>query len=146
MNTQSNLSLANRKQLADIVGDNYNGLRSKAKHQYSERAEMLRNQFVSEYAKKEGAAAMLKEISTLQAQLDAKQTLLRAKGLCVLRGEFRLHDDAPDSVEELINKQVEEKIGTRGDIDKRFDSAQVKLLTIGTLEDARTLIESLVTV
>jgi hypothetical protein len=146
MNQTSNLSLANRKQLTDLLADKYEGLRYKAKQRYNQQAEILRRQFINEYAKKEEAGTLLKDITTLQAQLDSKQALLRVKGLEVRAGAFQLHSDAPDSVDELLDKQVEEKIGTRGDIDTRFDDAQVRMMTIGTLEEARKLIETLMNV
>lgn len=139
----ANLSLANRKQLADMLGSGTNSLRQRAKSAYANRHRIVRQHCIDEYAKEQKVGPLLAEIEEIKAKLDARETVLAAKGLEIDDGKFDTNYRTPDSVKEFIENGVHAKIGTEGDIDKRFDEAQVKLMTIGTLDEARELIESL---
>lgn len=126
-----------------MLGHGPSSLRQRAKNAYSERHQIVRQHFIDEYAKEQKVGPLLAEIDELKAKLDARETILASKGLEIDDGKFDTNYRTPDSVTELIEKNVRGQIGTVGNIDKRFDDAQVALMTIGTLDEARQLIESL---
>lgn len=143
MKTETNLSLANRKQLADMLSSKDGSLRKRALQSHSDKQDLLKVQAIEEYARKEGIAEMLAEITDLEARLETQRALVNSKGLRVEDGRFDTYYGTPTSVANIIAAQIDAKIGSRADIERLFDDAQVKLMTIGTLDEARALIESL---
>ena len=45
-------------------------------------------------------------------------------------------------LDKIIDDRIEKQIGTVRAIDDRFDSAQVAMMTVATLEDAEKLLKS----
>src|ERR1039457_6852455 len=68
MNTNPQLSLANRKELADMLADKYESLRSKAKSKFHDRRYALREWFIREYAEKNGAMKLIAQIEASRAK------------------------------------------------------------------------------
>jgi hypothetical protein len=141
----SQLSLANRKQLTDLLKSGYGGtLRQKAKDKYSEKYSHLERAFLDTYAEQKGAKKLLAQILTMESELLSLQQILNTSGFEVRRGILALADNAPDSLKEAIESDIAKSIGTRGDIDDKFDAAQITMMTIGSLEEAQKLLKSLI--
>ena len=142
MNT-SNLSLASRKSLADMLSDRYDGIRYKAKRKWGEKADLLRNSVLEEFAEKKGATTVLRQIEAGSKKLQDLKLELQQLG-------FELHGDrlrtcgSFNALDKLVEQRVEKEIGSCADIDARFESAQIAMMTVPTLEDARKLFESVV--
>jgi hypothetical protein len=138
----SNLSLANRKQLADMLNDRYDGLRYKAKQKFKQKASELRKALIDEYAEKKGASAVVRQIDAANKKLQELNLELKQLGFEVCYGSLRLFDENSNPLDDAIDKRVEKDLGCLADIDARFDSAQLAMMTVPTLEEARKLFES----
>lgn len=142
----SNLSLANRKQLADMLNDRYDGIRYRAKQQWKEKARELRHALIEEYAEKKGASAVVRQIEAANKKLQELSLELKQLGFEVDRGSLGLFDERSNPLDDIIDKRVEKDLGSLADIDARFESAQLAMMTVPTLEDARKLLESVANV
>jgi hypothetical protein len=141
MNT-SQFSLANRKQLADVLSDKYEGLRYKAKQKFDQKAKTLRRSIIEEFAEKRGAQAVVRQIEAGQKKLRELSVELENLGFDLTYGDLRLHDQRSNPLDDIIDKRVEKEIGSNADIDARFDSAQLAMMTVASLEDADKLLKS----
>lgn len=141
MNTNQ-FSLANRKQLADMLGDKYDGLRYRMKQKFRARWQSLRDSFVLEYAEKKGAGKLLSQINGAKAKIEELEAELCALGFDLDTGGLALRDSNSNPLDKLIDDRIEKEIGTEDAIDARFDSAQIAMMTVATLEDADKLLKS----
>jgi hypothetical protein len=142
MKTDSNLSLANRKQLADLLGTQYNGLRQKAKDRYYERSNDLRNSLVDEIAEKKGALKLGVQIRVGELAIDELKEELSALGFLYDDGDVRLETRRSNLLNKTVDERVKKELGSPDDIDARFDSSQIAMMTVATLEDAEKLLKS----
>ena len=142
MSDTSQFSLANRKHLADVLADRYDGLRRKAKDRFREKAEELRGTLLKEHAEKKGANPTLKQIDVAERKINELTAELKQLGFYLdVNDGLRLYGDA-NPLDKIIDAEIKKTIGTERDIDARFDSAQVAMMTVATLQDAHALLES----
>lgn len=140
MNT-SNLSLANRKQLADVLGTRHEGLCRKALEAFGYKRDRLYSQIKNEFIKQRKADKTVEMIEQAEQNADELRAELLPLGfsldsdhsLCVVRH---------GALERLIDDRIEKEIGTESDILARFDSARVAMMTVATLEDADKILKS----
>jgi hypothetical protein len=138
----SQFSLANRKHLADMLDDRYNGLRYKAKQKYQERESELERKLVVEYGEKKGAAKVAAQINATREKLHELELDLKSLGFEMENGGRLGLDGYGTPLHKLIDERVQKELGTRADIDARFDSAQIAMMTVASLEDADKLLKS----
>lgn len=142
MDKTSQFSLANRKQLADLLTDKYEGLRYKAKQNFRRKRDELRDALIEEYAEKKGATPAVKQIEAAQRKIHELTSELSQLGFEVCGSGLRLCDEYRNPLENTIRERLKKDIGTEDDIDARFDSAQLAMMTVATLEDAEKLLKS----
>jgi hypothetical protein len=143
MDKTSQFTLANRKQLADMLGDHYGGLRRKAHSALQEKHDSLRRSLTDKFAETSGAAKLAAQIQALKQKLAEQQRALETLGFC-------LYDDAvlilssrrDDKLRKSIEAQITKELGTIEDVDERFDKAQIDIMTAATLDDARQIMNS----
>jgi len=140
--TNSQFSLANRKQLADLLADKYDGLRYKARQRFNRKAEALRISIISELAEKKGALGVVRKIEVAQKSIEDLSAELSDLGFELSYGDLRLRDRGSNPLNKAIATRVEKEIGTPEAIDARFDSAQIAMMTVASLEDAEKLLKS----
>jgi hypothetical protein len=142
MNT-SQFSLANRKHLADLLADKSDSLRSRVKDKLHDKRRDRRNSLIKEYAQQKGAFKVLAVIKTAKERLHELTDELTQLGF-----EFdddddvSLNGDAGQTLAEVIEKVVDKEFGTVDDVDARFDSAQIAMMTVASLEDAEKILKS----
>ena len=87
MNTNQ-FSLANRKQLADVVGNSdYNGLRTRVKRTLVEKRDALRESLIKQYAEKKGAFKALALITAAKEKLKEQEKDLARLGFIFYDGD-----------------------------------------------------------
>ncbi len=141
MNTNQ-FSLANRKQLADLLGDKYDGLRSKAKSKLREKRQALCTTFLNESAEKKGALKFVEQIKVARQRIADLADELRNLGFEERYGGLSTIGDVGSALDRSINARVDKELGTSDDIDARFDSVQIAMMTVASLEDAEKLLKS----
>lgn len=143
MKTDSNLSLANRKQLADMLGNDYHGLRSRVKDKLREKRQDLADSLEKEFAEKKGALKVITQINATREKLKEQDRDLALLGYELdSDGDLCLTGDAGRIIRKTIDAQLDKELGTLDDVDARFDSTQVAMMTVATLEDAEKLLKS----
>jgi hypothetical protein len=146
MNTNQ-FSLANRKQLADVVGNgDYNGLRSRVKRTLTEKRDTLKESLIKQYAEKKGAFKALALITAAKEKLKEQEKDLAKLGFVFYDDDDEdvriANGDAGRILRKLIDEQVDKEVGTLDDLEARFDSVQVAMMTVASLEDADKLLKS----
>lgn len=143
MSNTSQLSLANRKQLADLLADKYDSLRSTIKHKWDDKHDSLYETYLREHAEKKGVLPILKQVDDAQRKWNQLTLELKQLGF-ELRddGSLRLSHSDADPIDKVIEAKIQKEIGTRRDIDARFDSAHLAMMTVETLQDAQKLLKS----
>jgi hypothetical protein len=99
--------------------------------------------FIREIAEKKNALSVLKLIDDAQRKWNQLTLELKQLGF-ELRddGSLRLcHEDA-NPTDKIIEAKIEKEIGSRRDVDARFDSAHLAMMTVETLQDAQKLLKS----
>jgi hypothetical protein len=143
MTNNSQFSLANRKQLADMLSDKYEGLRYKAKQRFNRRRTELYDSFLKELAKGKGALVVYQKIDDAKDRIEELKTELSGLGFKVgYNGDLELNNEGTSLHDKTLDARVEKEIGTVDDIDARFDSTQVAMMTVASLEDAEKLMKS----
>ena len=145
MNT-SQFSLANRKQLADVLSDKYDSLRSKAKSKLREKHQALFNKLLNESAEKKGALKFVEQITVAREKISGLEDELRKLGFQENHGDLYTTGDAGNALRKSIEARVDKELGTSDDIDARFDSVQIAMMTVASLEDADKLLKSVSTI
>jgi len=142
MTNNSQFSLANRKHLADLLADKYDSLRYKARQSFNRKAEALRTAIIGELAEKKGALGVVRKIEVAQESIKDLTAELSELGFELYSGDLRLRDRGSNPFNKIIATRVEKEIGSEDDINARFDSAQLAMMTIASLEDAQKLLKS----
>lgn len=141
MNTNQ-FSLANRKQLADLLADKYESLRSKAKVKLRNQRQDRSNLLIAEYAEKKGALKVVEQIKVNRQKLTDLEEELNQLGFQENHGDLYTAGTAGLALRKIIDARIDKELGTPDDIDARFDSAQIAMMTVATLEDADKLLKS----
>jgi hypothetical protein len=142
MTQTSNLSLANRKQLADMLGNLYGGLRQKARDRFRHKEQTLKVALVKEYAEKKGALKAVVQIDAAQSKIQELKRELAVLGFQLDSDGLDLSRGSSDTLRKLINERIERELGTEDALEARFDSAQIAMMTVASLEDAEKLLKS----
>jgi hypothetical protein len=142
MNKDSQFTLANRKQLTDMLADNYNTLRQKTKDKYWKNEGELRKTFINDHAEKNGAAKLKEQIVSAEQKIEQLKAQLCLLGFSYDEDGLALSGDDTLPIAKAINARIVKQLGTVRDIDARFDSAMVAMMTIATLADAEKLLKS----
>jgi hypothetical protein len=142
MKNTTQFSLANRKQLADMLGNNYDGLRYRTKQKFRIKAQALKDAFIKEYAEKKGATKAVGQIEAAMSKVDELKAELLALGFDYDDGGLSLRDESSNPLDKIIDGRVTKEIGSEDAIEARFDSAQIAMMTVATLEDADKLLKS----
>jgi hypothetical protein len=138
----SQFSLANRKQLADMLGNQYDGLRYRAKQKFREKQQALFQSVIREFAEKKGALKLTGQIEAAEEKIKAVKAELLQLGFDLDDGDLTLSRGSANPLDKIIDTRVEKEIGTSDAIDARFDSAQIAMMTVASLEDAEKLLKS----
>jgi hypothetical protein len=138
----SPFSLANRKQLADLLADKYDSLRSRAKSKLREKHQALYSQFLNESAEKKGALKFVDQIQVARQKISDLEDELLKLGFQENHGDLYTTGDVGNSLRKSIEARVDKELGTSDDIDARFDSVQLAMMTVASLEDAEKLLKS----
>lgn len=141
MNTNQ-FSLANRKQLADLLGNKYDGLRAKAKSRLAEKRQELHKTLMNEAAERKGALKVVEQIKVSRQRITDLEEELRRLGFAERYGGLSTSGCAATPLDRSIDTRINKELGTENDIDARFDSVQVAMMTVATLEDADKLLKS----
>jgi len=146
MNTNTQLTVANRKQLTDFVGNgDYNSLRSRTKNKLNEKRDALRESLVVKFAKEKGAFQALAHIKGARKKLKEQEDALTDLGFLFYDdddNDVRLVGDAGQSLRNLIDAEVDKELGTVNDLIARFDDVQLAMMTVASLEEADKLLKS----
>jgi hypothetical protein len=135
-------SLANRKQLADLLADKYDGLRSKAKSKLREKRQVLYSKLLDESAEKKSALKLGEQIKVARQKIKDLEDELLKLGFQDVHGELYASGDAGNVLRRSIEARVDKELGTSDAIDARFDSLQIAMMTVASLEDADKLLKS----
>lgn len=145
MNTNQ-FSLANRKQLADILADKYDSLRSKAKNKLREKHQALYSKLLDESAEKKGALKFVEQIKVARQKISDLEHELLMLGFQENHGDLYTNGDVGNTLRRSIEARVDKELGTSDGIDARFDSLQLAMMTVASLEDADKLLKSVTTI
>jgi hypothetical protein len=137
-NTQ--ISLAERKHFASLLADS---LRTKEKRHFFDNSRILRDAFIAELVEEKGAAKIGEQIKATELKLQELNDQLSNLGFEFNRDEVRLASYSP--LEKIVDDRIKKEIGTSEDVDARFDSAQLAMLTVATMADAEKLLRSVQT-
>ena len=141
MNTNQ-FSLANRKQLADILADKYDSLRSKAKNKLREKHQALYSKLLDESAEKKGALKFVEQIKVAREKISDLEDELLKLGFQENHGDLYTNGDVGNTLRRSIEARVDKELGTSDAIDARFDSIQLAMMSVASLEDADKLLKS----
>lgn len=145
MNTNQ-FSLANRKQLADMLADKYDSLRSKAKNKLREKHQALYSKLLDESAEKKGALKFVEQIKVARQKISDLEDELLKLGFQENHGDLYTNGDVGNTLRKSIEARVDKELGTSDGIDARFDSIQLAMMTVASLEDADKLLKSVSTI
>lgn len=146
MTTNPQLSLANRKELADMLADKYESLRSKAKSKFHDTRNALRESLIREYAEKNGAMKLIAQIEVSRAKNQELEDELSTLGFETDHTGVALSRGSRNPLGKIIDERIKKDIGCVEDIDARFDSAQLAMMTVASLQDAEKLLKSVTSV
>jgi hypothetical protein len=141
MNTTSTISLAYRKQLADLL-KKYGPLREQADALYQTKYQKAEQSLLKDYFEEKKGKQAMSKITAIQAELDLLKEGLSTIGIELDGDSLSIGWGAPDSLKRRIREQIEQQIGKRSDIEARFESARLAVMTVPTLEDAQKILES----
>lgn len=143
MNNISNLSSTSRKELADLLGHKDGSLRNRATARFRDQRRELYAALLNEYAEKKGAAKLAGQIATAEERINEWKAELSTVGFRIdYEGEMVLRESSTNPLDKLIEDRIKKELGTENDIEARFDSVQLALMTVATLEDAEKLLKS----
>jgi hypothetical protein len=143
MSNTSPFSLANRKQFADMLADRPNSLRQRARERFNAKRHELYESLLREYADKKGAPTIMRQIVSAKEEIELLKSGLNRLGFDLdYEDDLRLHGGSSNPIDKLIDKRIEKELGVYADIDARFDSVAMAMMTVATLEDAQKLLKS----
>jgi hypothetical protein len=126
-----------------MLGNKPDSMREKAKQRFREKREALYDSLFNEYARQRGAFKIMEQIDLAEQNIEERKRALAAIGFHIGNYDDRLHlDDKDTVVEDLIEKKVVKELGREHDIDARFDSVQIAIMTVATPEEAEKLMKS----
>jgi hypothetical protein len=103
MKTDSNLSLANRKQHADMLGNDYHGLRSRMKDKFREKRKELVDSLEMDFAEKKGALKVVVQINGIREKIKEQEEELALLGFELQNdGDLYLTGDAGRALRKTI--------------------------------------------
>jgi hypothetical protein len=83
------------------------------------------------------------QIVAVNEKLKALEDELLTLGYTLDRDDdLDLAGNAGQSLRKIIDARVDKELGTPDDIDARFDSTQLAMMTVASLEDAEKLLKS----
>ncbi len=141
MNTPSTLSLAYRKQLADLL-KKYGTLREKANTVYQSKYSEVEQSLLNDYAEEKLGAQLMSEIAAMQVEVDSLKESLSTIGLELEGKTLTIAWSSPGSLSQRFQEQIERQIGKRSDIEARFENAYLAMMTVPALEDAKKILDS----
>ena len=143
MTNATQFSLANRKQLSDLLADKYDSLRQRTRDKFRAKERQLREALIKEYAEKKGVTALTAQIAAAEAKIQELNGKLEVLGFELERdGSLDLRSSDSNPIRKTIDERVEKQLGTWSAIEARFDSAQVAMMTVASLEDAEKLLKA----
>lgn len=146
MQNVSNLSSTSRKELADLLGHKEGSLRNRATSRFREQRQELYDALLNEYAEKKGALKLASQIASAEDRINEWKAELSTLGFRLdYQGELVLRDSCDNPIDKTIEERIKKELGTAYDIEARFDSVQLALMTVATLEDAEKLLKSVST-
>ncbi len=141
--TQTTITAEQRKALADLLKPN-GVARGRALSTFRDAESELRKSLVDEEAKKCGALKLAQEIADLEKRKDDQEHTLSVLGFNVdSDDEISLRYNAPRTLRDSIDGRVRKQLGTERDIERKYDQAMTKVLTVNTAEEAAKIVESL---
>ncbi len=141
MNTPSTLSLAYRKQLADLL-KKYGALREKANTVYQSKYSEVEQSLLNDYVEEKLGTQLMSEIAEMQVELDSLKASLSTIGLELEGKILTIGWSSPVSLSQRFREQIERQIGKRSDIEARFENAHLAMMTVPALEDAKKILDS----
>jgi len=139
----SQFSLASRKQFADMLGHKQDGLRERARRILAEKRQALYQSLRNEYAEKKGALRLVTQIDAAGKRIAEWKAELSTLGFRIdYDGELMLEGGSRNPLDKIIDGRVDKELGTMEAIDARFDSAQIAMMTVASLEDAEKILKS----
>jgi uncharacterized Ntn-hydrolase superfamily protein len=144
MNTNQ-FSLANRKQLAEVLGNQYDGPRRRAVQKFRLQREDLQKTLVKEYAEKRGVAKLVSLLEIAQQKCEDLRGDISKANFCV-HSDGTIDVVSHSALDKIIDDRIEKEIGSADAIEARFDSAQIAMMTVASLEDADKLLKSVTTI
>jgi regulator of replication initiation timing len=130
-----------RKALADMLKIN-GTLRDQALDKRKELRTDAEKALVIEFADKKNVTPLVPQIIKLREELHDKLAQLEHAG-------FHLDDDelsvlwGATSLRSSIEKRLDKQVGTQRDVHKQFDSAALAIWTADTVDEAKTVVDSL---
>lgn len=144
MGNTSQFSLANRKHFADLLADRPASLRQRARERFNERHKELYDRYFQESAERNGAFKIYDQITELKSKLVSLEAHLAELGFDLdYSGDLEVNsDNGGKLIDDVIEKRIEKEIGVSRDIDARFDSVAMAVMTVATLTEAQELLKS----
>jgi len=125
-----------------MLGNQYEGLRYKARQKFRQKVQALNKSFIVEYAGKKGATKLISQIDTALSKIEELKAELTGLGFDFDDGDLTLRGGSANPLDKIIDDRIEKEIGTEDAIEARFDSAQIAMMTVASLEDADKLLKS----
>jgi len=126
-----------------MLDDRYEGLRYKAKQRFRHKGDDLREALILEYAEKKGAAKLVSQIDIAREKIRQLSVDINQLGFDYdSDGDLTLCGGSSNPLDQIIDQRIEKELGTCDAIDARFESAQLAMLTVPTLDDAEKLLKS----
>jgi hypothetical protein len=141
MNNQSQLTVAHRKQLVDMLKE-YGELRSNARKRWNRKSEELQEGFVKEAARKAKADVLASHIVAAEKHLTGLKANLHALGFSHDNDGIDISYDAKD-LRKALKQYLEKELGPDSHINTLFEDAQMKMLTVASFDEASAVLKSL---
>jgi hypothetical protein len=138
----SNFSAAARKEAIRQL--KHNGTmyhQAMTKHWQKERA--LTQILLDEHARLAVGNQLMDELVVVEEQLDSLKSRVSEKGFDIDDDRISLSRFAPDGLDDIIQQEVERRIGTSSSIHERFDNARMAMLTVQNFDDADKVMKSI---
>jgi hypothetical protein len=142
MNEEKQLTQPQRKALADMLKE-WGNVWRRAEKQY-ETARTLRKEAIIGEAAGDGIVKAKDGILSLRGKLQAAEDELKQLGFEVdYEGALDLASSS-SRVAKSIEKRLDAEVGTKDDVlNRRFETARIKLLLVASAEEAEKIVESL---
>jgi hypothetical protein len=144
MSNTSQFSLANRKHFADLLNDKPSSLRQRARDRFDAQHQQLYEKLFLESAEKNGATVIHDQINEAKEKISELKSRLNELGFRLdYEGDLETNTAALGLlIDDLIEKRIAKDIGIARDIDARFDSVTMAVMTATSLQEAQQLLKS----